>query len=191
MKVLLFSLIFLIVSNLSFGQKVIFSRKTPGETFHYEYWFTLQLKDTLVCTLTWHQKADGNIAYHITTSDTNMRESFLEVLPSDHCKTSYLVDIDKNGTSEFERSNLCPTLTFSYYDWNPLTIVIHPDDSIKKQILRFEPRLNDEVYQINSKEELTETELNEIMQCVKHQLKNKDATVDCNDRKRYYVSFQI
>ncbi|MDH4474324.1 MAG: hypothetical protein QE487_17090 [Fluviicola sp.] len=191
MKTTLISLIFLIVSNLSFGQKVIYRHKTPGEKFPYEYWFSLQLRDTLVCTLTWHQKANGNIAYHIETSDTNMRESFLEVLPSDNCKTSYLVDIDKNGTSEFERSNLCPTLTFSYYDWNPLTIVIHPDDSIKNQMLYFEPRLNDEVYQINSKMELTETELNEIMQCVKNQLKNKNATLDCNDPKRYYVSFQI
>jgi hypothetical protein len=179
------------LSHVSYSQKIILQQKSTNKHYRHEYWFSLQLRDTLVIQLSWEFDASDNVHYQLECNQSELFGESIFITQVGRDLPQMIIDIDSTGRSFFTMDRFTETLSIDCYYWNPLQVSLKLRDSVTQTTLKFPPIPNDEVYQINSKEELTETELNEIMQCVKNQLKNKDATVECNDRKRYYVSFQI
>lgn len=165
--------------------------QTIREDKTHEYWFSLDQ----------YQKP-MNYAIEIVHLGGNINK--LNGKISGNKKNGSLMISDAKGKQLFEKE-LGPDLNFEFAtDQKDIVVEFAVDgfvtyskkvsaETLSVLVLKLQPEPQDEIYQINSKKELSETELNTIMECVNNCVQynvNKDIT-SCGKKGEYTISVQI
>jgi hypothetical protein len=187
MKTIL-TLIALTACQLIYGQIM---HQTIREDKTHEYWFSLDQ----------YQKP-LNYAIEIAHLGGNINRLTGKITGNKKNGSIYI--LDTKGKSLFEK-NLGPDLNFEFAtDQKEIVIEFSVDgfvtyskkinaETLSVLVLKLQPESQDEVYQINSKKELSETELETIMQCVNNCVQytiNKDVTT-CGKKGEFTISIQL
>jgi hypothetical protein len=165
--------------------------QTVREDKTHEYWFSLDQ----------YQKP-MNYAIEIAHLGGNINK--LNGKISGNKKNGSVIISDTKGKRLFEKE-LTPDLNFEFAtDQKDIVVEFTVDgfvtyskkisaETLSVLVLKLQPEPQDEIYQINSKKELSETELNTIMECVNNCVQynvNKDIT-SCGKKGEYTISVQI
>lgn len=185
--ILILSILF---SVQCFGQKWHLNSVDEGKDYPYEYWFQFEdLDDTSSYKLT--------SKFGLQNSHIGIFDNQGNAIP---LANIYIHNVDtgseRNLTSDFDGQAEVPLKKGKYrieisavgYCKFNLEIEVKREQYIELQVfLGSGPELT--IYQINSKSELTEDEIFEIMECVK---RNGDQFYkDCSDEKKCIVMIQI
>ncbi|WP_343634098.1 hypothetical protein [Fluviicola sp.] len=165
--------------------------QTVREDKSFEYWFSLDQ----------YQKP-LNYAIEIAHLGGNINQ--LNGKISGNKKNGSVTILDTQGKKLFEKE-LGPNLDFEFAtDQKDIVVEFTVDgfvtyskkvsaESLSVLVLKLQPEPQDEIYQINSKKELSETELNSIMECVNNCMQysvNKELK-SCVINDQYTISIQI
>lgn len=165
--------------------------QTVREDKTHEYWFSLDQ----------YQKP-MNYAIEIAHLGGNINK--LNGKISGNKKNGSVIIADAKGKKIFEKE-LGPDLSFEFAtDQKEIVVEFAVDgfvtyskkvsaETLSVLVLKLQPEPQDEVYQINSKKELSETELNSIMECVNNCMQynvNKELK-SCVINDQYTISIQI
>ena len=165
--------------------------QTVREDKSFEYWFSLDQ----------YQKP-MNYAIEIAHLGGNINK--LNGKISANKKNGSITISDITGKKLFEKE-LGQDLNFEFAtDQKEIVVEFSVDgfityskevsaETLSVLVLKLQPEPQDEVYQINSKKELSETELESIMQCVNNCIQytvNKDFN-SCGKKDEYRISMQI
>jgi hypothetical protein len=165
--------------------------QTVREDKSFEYWFSLDQ----------YQKP-LNYAIEIAHLGGNINK--LNGKINGNTKNGSVIISDTKGKKLFEKE-LGADLNFEYAtDQKDIVVEFTVDgfvtyskkisaETLSVLVLKLQPEPQDEVYQINSKKELSETELNGIMECVNncmHYDVNKELK-SCEKKDQYTISIQI
>lgn len=165
--------------------------QTVQEDKSFEYWFSLDQ----------YQKP-LNYAIEIAHLGGNINK--LNGKISGNKKNGLVLISDTKGKKLFEKE-LGADLNFEYAtDQKDIVVEFTVDgfvtyskkvsvETLSVLVLKLQPQPQDEVYQINSKKELSETELNGIMECVNNCMQydvNKELK-SCEKKDQYTISIQI
>ncbi|AEA45123.1 hypothetical protein [Fluviicola taffensis] len=187
MKTLLI-LLLVTTSRLIHGQIV---HQTINEDKTYEYWFSLDQ----------YQKP-LNYAIEIAHLGGNVNKLVGKM--KDNSKNGNMTIHDTKGKLLFEKK-LGSDLSFEFAtDQKEVVIAFTVDgfatytkktsvETLSVLVMKLQPESQDEVYQINSKKELAEAELDSIMKCVHNCMQhtvNKDINT-CAKNGEYSISLQL
>ena len=165
--------------------------QTVREDKSFEYWFSLDQ----------YQKP-LNYAIEIAHLGGNINK--LNGKISGNKKKGSVIISDTKGKKLFEKE-LGSDLNFEYAtDQKDIVVEFAVDgfvtyskkvsaETLSVLVLKLQPEPQDEVYQINSKKELSEAELNGIMECVNNCMQydvNKELN-SCGKKDQYTISIQI
>lgn len=165
--------------------------QTVREDKSFEYWFSLDQ----------YQKP---LNYAIEVAHLGGNINKLNGKISGNKKNGSVIISDIKGKKLFEKE-LGPNLDFEFAtDQKDVVVEFAVDgfvtyskkvsaESLSVLVLKLQPEPQDEIYQINSKKELSETELNGIMECVNNCMQysvNKELK-SCEKKDQYTISIQI
>lgn len=189
MKAVLF-ILSVATATLSFGQRWHLNSVDSTKQFSYEYWFQFEnLDDTSTFELTKRNGMDSSTIYLFENSGSNdvFADIRVEQLGTDsvfHLLPFY----NGEATGYFGAGTYRIVAYAPRYDRFETIVKLEEGEYFELKIyLGLGPELT--VYQINSKTELEEKTLLEIMQCVKgHRSKPFEK---CSRIEDYYISVQI
>jgi hypothetical protein len=179
------TLIAILASHVIYGQVL---HQTVREDKTHEYWFSLDQ----------YQKP-LNYAVEIAHLGGNINRLTGKI--SGNKKTGSISISDTKGKTLFEK-NLGSDLNFEFAtDQKEIVVSFSVDgfvtyskkinaETLSVLVMKLQPESQDEVYQINSKKELSETELETIMQCVNNCVQytiNKEVA-SCGKKGEYTIS---
>ncbi|MGV3612337.1 MAG: hypothetical protein ACO1N0_15370 [Fluviicola sp.] len=165
--------------------------QTVREDKTHEYWFSLDQ----------YQKP-LNYAIEIAHLGGNINK--LNGKINGNKKNGHVKISDSKGKVVFEK-DLTADLAFEFAtDQKDIVVEFSVDgfvtyskkvsaETLSVLVLKLQPEPQDEMYQINSKNQLSETELDTIMQCVNNCVQynvNKDVT-SCGKKDTYTISIQL
>lgn len=165
--------------------------QTVREDKSFEYWFSLDQ----------YQKP-MNYAIEIAHLGGNINK--LNGKITGNTKNGSVIITDTKGKRLFEKE-LGPDLNFEFAtDQKDIVVEFAVDgfttyskkvsaETLSVLVLKLQPEPQDEMYQINSKNQLSETELESIMQCVNnciHYNVNKDIA-SCGKKGEYSIILQL
>lgn len=184
-------LILLILFSVQcFGQKWHLNNVDENKEYPYEYWFQFENKDD-TCSHQLTTKANrGNSTIRLIDNqgDAVVFANIKVINIASESETN--LNSDFNGDTELRLENGKNRIEVRAlnYDTFNLEVEIGNDQQIDLNIkLGLAPEL--EVYQIDSKTELKETEILEIIECVR---KNRDDFCKiCSDLKKYRIMMHI
>jgi hypothetical protein len=181
-------LIALTCCQVIYGQLM---HQTVREDKSFEYWFSLdQFQKPL------------NYAIEIAHLGGNINK--LNGKINGNKKSGNIKISDAKGEVLFEK-DLTADLAFEFAtDQKDIVVEFSVDgfvtyskkvsaETLSVLVLKLQPEPQDEMYQINSKNQLSETELDTIMQCVNNCIQynvNKDVT-SCGKKDEYTISIQL
>ena len=193
MKKILIILIILFSTN-SFSQKWSLNKVDKNKEFGYEYWFSFQNendKSEFIRT-----KKDNNekskIIGKIIDKSNNPISGFVNISSKDN---SFSKDIQTNFNGDFsaelDSGDYKLEINLIGFDNFKTEFSIIEKNTLEFKIkLGLSPELR--IYQINSKNELSDKQINEIIKCVE---KNRDlkyfSTEKCSDKLNFKVTIQI
>ncbi len=165
--------------------------QTVREDKTHEYWFSLDQ----------YQKP-MNYAIEIAHLGGNINK--LNGKINGNKKSGLVVISDTKGKKLFEKE-LGPDLNFEFAtDQKEIVIEFAVEgfatyskkvsaETLSVLVLKLQPQSQDEIYQVNSRNELSEIELNSIMECVNNCIQynlNKELK-SCEKKDQYTISIQI
>lgn len=165
--------------------------QTVREDKTHEYWFSLDQ----------YQKP-LNYAIEIAHLGGNVNK--LNGKMTGNRKTGHIKITDSKGKILFEK-DLAADLNFEFAtDQKEIVVEFTVDgfvtyskkvsaETLSVLVLKLQPEPQEEMYQINSQKQLSETELDGIMQCVNNCIQynvNKDVT-SCGKKGEYKISIQL
>ena len=187
LTILILSIIF---SLQCFGQKWHLNNVDKSKDYPYEYWFQFEnLDDTCSYKLTEKLgRGKSHIELYNNQGDTI---AFAKIIIH-NIETDSVINLisEFNGQSDIllKKGKYRIEISAMNYDKFTLEFEVKNEQHIELRIyLGLAPELT--VYQIDSKFELTENEIYEIMKCVK---RNRGQFYkNCSDAKKYRVMMQI
>jgi hypothetical protein len=187
---LILSICLLLLSCNVYAQKWHLNHIDKEGAFKYEYWFSFDnAEDTSSYNF---QKTVGDTVSTIQLTD-NKGES-IEFVGigfknlSDGTISGLLSDFDGLVRVHLKPGRYKAIISHTAYDDFSFDFSIAEKENFNLKVrLGLRPELN--IFQINAKTELTESEIITIMQCVKAH--KPDFYINCIDKNKYFVSIQI
>ena len=187
-------LLLLFISSYSFGQKWSYQGHDKTEKFGHEYWFSFQNEDdtsSYKFDYSSLEKDSNNIEIIVLSNDgkplpfailsirSNFSDQYLQVICGSEGKT---VINQKSGKIE---------ITAKSIQFDDFQVILDLDSNQKLNLtinLGKSPELK--VFQIKSKRKLSNTLIEEIIDCVKNERKI-NSNFGCERKREYYISIHI
>jgi len=183
-------IIFILIASQSFGQKWHLNNIDTTNQYPYEYWFQFKnLDDTCTYRLTKKSGQKKSIIelYNNQGDIVIFANIKIQDIETDSV-TNLFSDFSGQANIHLEKGKYRIEVSAMNYDKFHLEFEVNNKQYMELKIhLGLAPELT--VYQIDSKSELTENEILEIMKCVK---KNRNEYYkDCFDNKKYRIMMHI
>ncbi|MFI0427516.1 MAG: carboxypeptidase-like regulatory domain-containing protein [Flavobacterium sp.] len=184
------TILFLLLICNVYGQKWHLNRIDKNSKYKYEYWFQFQnLEDS--CTFN-EEKILGKLKSTIQLTDNKNKFVSLANITIKNLESGYITNLttDLNGLGEvsLKPGKYKVFISAINYDEFTFDFKISENEAINLKVqLGLAPELD--VYQINSKTELKEVDIFEIMKCVKENKQN--FYENCSQREKFYITMQI
>jgi len=161
-----------------------------NEEFAYEYWFQFEnIEDTCSYTQTKNLESRNSVFKLLNNQGDTVMFANIKVINLESQAETNLIS-EFNGETELQLENgkyRIEVRAINYDNFN-LDFEIENGKQVElKIILGLAPEL--EVYQIDSKKELTETEILEIIECVR--VNRSDFHKSCSDLNKYRIMMHI
>lgn len=180
----------ILISIQCFGQKWHLNNVNENEKFPYEYWFQFEnIEDTCSYIQTKNLESENSVFKLLDNQGDIVKFANIKVINLDNDRETNLTS-DYKGYSELllENGKFRIEIRAINYDNFNLEFEIENTEQVELTIkLGLAPEL--EVYQIDSKKELTETEILEIIECVR--INRDDFHKICSDFKKYRIMIHI
>tara|TARA_R110001606_G_scaffold398220_1_gene576746 strand:- start:770 stop:1354 length:585 start_codon:yes stop_codon:yes gene_type:complete len=188
-------LLILLISASSYSQNWTLNNIDKTTEFGYEYWFSFQNEN---------DESVLKIAKKKSCGETKITGRISDILKNDipgvsikvkskETEFEKIIQADFEGKFELVIDNGEYTIEIEYLGFDKLISDFKVDEKSKLKmniILGLGPELL--VYQINSKKELSENKINEIINCVKQKRnKRKFSTTECSENEEYRVAMHI
>jgi hypothetical protein len=184
------TIISILISVHSFGQKWHLNEINKSKEFCYEYWFQFEnLDDT--CSYQLNKKSGNHTSIFELFNNQGDTVILANIRIQDIEKdslTNLVSDFNGTTNTKLEKGKYRIEVSAMNYDKFELAFEINEEQYIELKIkLGLAPELT--VYQIDSKIKLTEYEILEIIKCVK---KNQpDFYESCSEKSKYLIMKQI
>lgn len=180
----------ILISVQCFGQKWHLNNTNEKEEYPYEYWFQFEnLEDTCSYQQTTNLESQNSVFKLLDNQGDTVILANIKVINLEK-ETETNLTSDYKGSSELRLENgkyRIEVRTINYDNFN-LEFEIENEQQVELNIkLGLAPELT--VYQIDSKKELTETEILEIIECVR--VNRNDFHKNCSDLKKYRIMMHI
>lgn len=183
-------IISILLSVQSFAQKWHLNNVDEHEKYPYEYWFQFEnTEDT--CSYQLEKKSDkvnSTIRLVDNQGDTVVFANVKVINIANESETNLTSDINGNTELRLENGKYRIEVRALNYDTFNLEFEIENGQQIELNInLGLAPEL--EIYQIDSKTELNETEILQIIECVR--INRNEYHKTCTDLKKYQIMMHI
>lgn len=185
--ILILSILF---SVQCFGQKWHLNNVDKSEEYAYEYWFQYEnIEDTCSYQITKNPESKNSIIKLFDNLDDTVIFANIKLINLDNeSETNLTSDFNGNTKIHLEDGKFKVEVMAMNYDNFSLEFEIRDGQQVELIIkLGLAPEL--EVYQIDSKKELSETDILEIIECVK--VNRDDFLKICSDLKKYRIMMHI
>ena len=173
-----------------FGQKWDLNNVDKNEEYPYEYWLQFEnLEDTCSYQQTTNLESQNSVIKLLDNKGDTIMFANIKVINLENDTETNLTS-DYKGYSELflENGKYRIEIRAMNYDNFNLEFEIENSEQVELTIkLGLAPEL--EVYQIDSKKELTETDILEIIECVR--VNRDDFNKICSDLKKYRIMIHI
>ncbi|MCT4623247.1 MAG: hypothetical protein N4A46_06450 [Schleiferiaceae bacterium] len=180
----------ILISIQCFGQKWYLNNVNENEKFPYEYWFQFEnIEDTCSYIQTKNLESQNSVFKLLDNKgDTVMFANIKVINLENESETNLISEFNGQTGIQLENGKYKIEVKAMNYDYFNLNFEIENGEQVELTIkLGLAPEL--EVYQIDSKKELTETKILEIIECVR---KNRnDFHKICSDLKKYRIVMHI
>lgn len=189
MKLLLLT-IFILFSFQSFSQEWNLNAVNKSGKYKYEYWFQFQNENDTSSYKLNIKEGNENSTFEFLDNQGNPLDHLSILITSSENEVSTRWFADENGkiNTLLENGKYSVRARALAYDDFKLEFEIGNDQFVE---INVNVGLGREltVYQINSKDKLNESEISEIMDCVKNN--RVEFFKSCSNKKRYLISMQI
>ena len=173
-----------------FGQKWHLNNVNEKEAYPYEYWFQYENKED---TCTYQQinniESQNSVIKLLDNKGDTVIFANIKLINLDTDTETNLIS-DYNGKSEFRLENGKYRIKISAMNYDNFNLEFEIENGQQMELnitLGLAPELT--VYQIDSKKELTENEILEIIDCVR--VNRNDFYNYCSDLKKYQIVMHI
>jgi len=178
----------ILISVQCFGQKWHLNNVDEKEEYPYEYWFQYENKeDTCSYQKSTNPESQISVFRLLDNQGDTIMFSNIKVINLEN-KTETNLTSDYNGNSELILENGKYRIEIRAMNYDNFNLEFENEQQVELNInLGLAPELT--VYQIDSRKELTETEILEIIECVR--VNRNDFYKNCSDLKKYRIMMHI
>ena len=172
------------------GQKWHLNNVDKSEKYPFEYWFQFEnLEDTCSYELTENLESQNSVfKLTDTQGDTVIFANIKVINLESESETNVISEFNGETELQFENGKYRIEVEALKYDNFNLDFEIENSQQVELKIkLGLAPEL--EVYEIDSKKELTETEILEIIECVR--VNRNDFHKNCSDLRKHRIMMHI
>tara|TARA_R110002072_G_scaffold123375_2_gene258643 strand:+ start:2121 stop:2690 length:570 start_codon:yes stop_codon:yes gene_type:complete len=183
-------IISILFSNQCLGQKWHLNNVDKSEKYPFEYWLQFEnLEDTCSYELNENPESQNSIFRLFDNHGDTIIFAYFKLINLESESDTMAIS-ELNGETELELKNgkyRIEIRAVKYDNFN-LDFEIKNSRQVELKIkLGLAPEL--EIYQIDSKKELTESDILEIIECVR--VNRNDFHKSCSDLKKYLIMMQI